>query len=243
MLPTLLSIIQPIFNLVKGNTKTRIVLLKNNTIVLLESAQENYKDRIESFKNLSQDNLVSPNIHFYRNFNTFLFVNPLQDDVGLLYIVDKKEPINLQLFKERAFENFKKDCENSEVIVDSAIHNLTDYQPVMYLFVNNDLKMGKGKACGQCGHAVGLLVEELMGSPDQAFVDWKESTMKKVVLKVESEQALIKLRDDAVRSSLKNSLIKDAGLTEIPAGSITALAIGPDEESKIDKITKNLNAL
>lgn len=229
MKPTLLSIIQPIFELVKGDTKTRVVLLKNNTLVLLSHDQENYKDKLESFKILPTDQMVSPNIHFYRNFNTFLFVNPAFDDVGLLYIVDKKELNNITAFKEAALQNFEKDFLENQVVFDSAIHNFQDYQPVMYLFVNNDLKMG-GKACGQVGHAVGILVEELCHLPDQCFVDWKESTMKKVVLKATEKQLedLVKGKDET--ASFNNSTcvqVRDAGLTQIAANSLTVVGFRP----------------
>ena len=47
----------------------------------------------------------------------------------------------------------------------------------------------------------------------------------------------------ADKSKLVNALIKDAGLTEIPPGTITCLAIGPDEDKKIDKITGKLKIL
>src|SRR4030065_2934665 len=113
------------------------------------------------------------------------------------------------------------------------------------IIVRIDLGMSKGKLCAQSAHASLDAALKVMKQDEifklSTFKDWLKEGAKKVVLKVESEQALIKLRDEAVRASLKNSLIKDAGLTEIPAGSVTALAIGPDEESKIDKITKNLN--
>src|SRR3989338_6015177 len=119
------------------------------------------------------------------------------------------------------------------------------YKQVIVLRV--DLGMSKGKLVAQGAHAsleAALKAkkhDEIMH--DNSFNQWVREGMKKVVLKVESEAALLRLRDLCVRAGIKNALIKDAGLTEIPAGSITAFGIGPDEESKINKITKDLNAL
>ena len=42
---------------------------------------------------------------------------------------------------------------------------------------------------------------------------------------------------------IPNAMIRDAGLTQVKKGEITALAIGPEEEEKIDKITRNLKLL
>jgi PTH2 family peptidyl-tRNA hydrolase len=39
------------------------------------------------------------------------------------------------------------------------------------------------------------------------------------------------------------SLIIDAGMTEIPAGSVTALGIGPAKRDIMDKITADLKLL
>ena len=47
----------------------------------------------------------------------------------------------------------------------------------------------------------------------------------------------------ADKEKLVNALIKDAGKTQVESGTITCLAIGPDEEKKIDKITGNLKIL
>ncbi len=115
------------------------------------------------------------------------------------------------------------------------------------IIVRVDLGMSKGKLAAQSAHASLDAALKVMQQDKvfktNMFEGWRKEGAKKVVLRVESEQALIKLRDEAVRAALKNSLIKDAGMTELPSGTITAVGIGPDEEKKIDKITENLNAL
>ncbi len=115
------------------------------------------------------------------------------------------------------------------------------------IIVRADLGMSKGKLAAQAAHASLDAAIKAM-QRDKVFKEglfdaWRKEGAKKVVLKVESEEALRKLRDRATQANLVNALVKDAGLTEVPAGTVTALAIGPDEERKIDLITKNLNAL
>ncbi len=115
------------------------------------------------------------------------------------------------------------------------------------IVVRVDLGMSKGKLCAQSAHAsldaaLKVMQQDKIFKTD-VFSSWRKSGAKKIVLKVESEQALIKLRDETVKAGLKNSLIKDAGMTELPPGTITALGIGPDKEERIDKVTKNLNTL
>ena len=63
--------------------------------------------------------------------------------------------------------------------------NESDY--VMYLFVNEDLKMGKGKIASQVGHCVQHMVEEILRSyyenkkiPDcyERYMRWKIGAKK-----------------------------------------------------------------
>ncbi len=122
---------------------------------------------------------------------------------------------------------------------------MTKYKQAIILRV--DVGMSKGKLAAQAAHAsLDAALKAMQRDKvfkEGIFESWRKEGAKKVVLKVESEEALRKLRDKATQANLINALIKDAGLTEIPAGTITALAIGPDEEKKIDKVTKDLNAL
>lgn len=44
-------------------------------------------------------------------------------------------------------------------------------------------------------------------------------------------------------NKIPNYLVVDAGRTQIPSSSVTVLALGPDEDEKIDKITGDLKLL
>ncbi|MFB6088330.1 MAG: peptidyl-tRNA hydrolase, partial [Candidatus Aenigmatarchaeota archaeon] len=66
---------------------------------------------------------------------------------------------------------------------------------------------------------------------------------EKVILRAEGEEDIIMMMEEARKLNLPHYMVKDRGLTEVPSGSITALGIGPDKDSKIDNITGNLPLL
>jgi PTH2 family peptidyl-tRNA hydrolase len=66
---------------------------------------------------------------------------------------------------------------------------------------------------------------------------------RKIAVKVKNEKELLKFKEYAVDLGLPNSLIVDKGLTEIPAGTITCLGIGPAPSEKIDRLTGELKLL
>lgn len=105
------------------------------------------------------------------------------------------------------------------------------------ILIRNDLKMPKGKMSVQTAHAS---VEAVLRSNKDKVDSWREEGMKKIVLKVNSEKELFDYKKLAEREKLVTALIKDAGLTEFKEPTITCLAIGPDDEEKINKIIKNL---
>ena len=132
MKPRLLPIIKPIYDLVAKtdipNVMSRLILLKNNTLVLLNE-NETCKEKLEQFNNTEHSNMINPNLHFYKSFDTFLFVNPVLQDVGLLYIVEKEE-VNMDSIKKLALQNFQKDLLEQEVIFDSSTDDFDLYQPI-----------------------------------------------------------------------------------------------------------------
>lgn len=108
------------------------------------------------------------------------------------------------------------------------------------IIVRDDLKLTRGKLAAQVAHAAVTASEY---ASEQARREWKHSGQKKVVLRVPRLQDLFELKELAREANLPTALITDAGLTEVPPGTITALGIGPAPEEQIDKITKNLKLL
>ena len=47
----------------------------------------------------------------------------------------------------------------------------------------------------------------------------------------------------ADQNGISSSLVQDAGMTEIPPGTITALGLGPAKTEDLDKITGTLTLL
>ena len=108
------------------------------------------------------------------------------------------------------------------------------------IVVRTDLKMGKGKLAAQVAHAS---VAAFLKAGFFAKRKWLRQGMKKIVLKVSSEKELLEIYRKAKKLKLPCELIRDAGLTQVEPGTITALGIGPAEDEKIDKITGNLKLL
>lgn len=110
------------------------------------------------------------------------------------------------------------------------------------IVIRTDLGMGKGKLAGQCAHAaVEALEKTLQKNP--GWVDgWRLQGTPKVVLKIGSEKELLELFE-LVKKLFPTALIRDAGRTQIDAGSITCIGIGPVPESEINRFTKHLKLL
>ncbi len=113
----------------------------------------------------------------------------------------------------------------------------------MAIVVRDDLKLSKGKLSAQVAHAAVSCAIKSENNKNKYFSEWFSEGQKKVVLKIDDLDSLIKVFNEAKSVGLTTELIKDAGLTEIPPGTITVLGIGPAPEDEIDKIVGNLKLL
>jgi PTH2 family peptidyl-tRNA hydrolase len=104
------------------------------------------------------------------------------------------------------------------------------------IVVRKDLGMGAGKVAVQAGHAA---IIAYRASPDKADV-WFNEGQKKIVLKVPDEQALLNIEQKALVYKVKVNRVIDFGLTQIAPNTLTCIAIGMDEDDKINEITKGL---
>lgn len=108
------------------------------------------------------------------------------------------------------------------------------------ILVRQDLKLPKGKLASQAAHAS---VDAVLKSNKRLVKEWRSTGMKKIILKVKDLEELLKYEKNAKKADLVTAIITDAGLTTIEPGTTTCVAIGPDAEEKIDKVTGDLKIL
>jgi len=130
------------------------------------------------------------------------------------------------------------------------------------ILIRKDLNMRRGKEIAQGSHAsMQFLVEQILSQISEHHLrnnssdntvpitlnlssrqtQWLSHGMAKVCLRVESEEQLLTLHQQAMAAGLQSFLITDSGRTEFKGKpTITACAIGPDYVSAVDAVTGSL---
>lgn len=141
--------------------------------------------------------------------------------------------------QQLSFRNQNPD--NPGAYEDDEIEEEDEYK--MVIVVRRDLKMKTGKIAAQVGHGVlGAYKRAMLESPFKVE-HWEENGQPKIVLKVQTQEELEAVRDKADTMGVISCCIRDAGRTQIPRGSMTVCAIGPDKSSLISEITGKLKLL
>jgi len=113
----------------------------------------------------------------------------------------------------------------------------------LVIAVRKDLGLSPGKMAVQVAHAAVSCALSSKKDNTKWFKQWYAEGQRKVVVKVQDLQELYELKADAEALRLNTALISDAGLTEVPPGTITCLGIGPGMDSSVDKVTGHLTLL
>jgi peptidyl-tRNA hydrolase, PTH2 family len=110
---------------------------------------------------------------------------------------------------------------------------MDDY--IMYILVNDDLKMSKGKIGAQIGHVVEMITNKIYKTNylqdydknyKKKYQKYLNSGSKKIILKsTQKEMEIMMNYPDSI-------YIIDAGKTQVPVGSMTVMGFYPDDKNK-----------
>ncbi|KAM3498431.1 hypothetical protein MY10362_008246 [Beauveria mimosiformis] len=126
---------------------------------------------------------------------------------------------------------------------------LTNEECKLVLVVRTDLGMTKGKIAAQCSHATLACYKALADNPDpdsterKMLARWEKYGQAKIAVQVKSQDDMLQLCRKARGMGLTAEVVKDAGRTQIEAGSMTVLGVGPAPRSLIDEVTGHLKLL
>jgi len=112
----------------------------------------------------------------------------------------------------------------------------------MVFLVRGDLRMGKGKTAAQVAHAAVELYKKALREQPEALEEWERGGAKKVVLRVGSESELLEYFR-RYSGDFCAVIVRDAGHTQVPPGSVTVAGFGPDDEKKLDRAFGHLKLL
>ena len=113
-------------------------------------------------------------------------------------------------------------------------------EPSMVLIARHDLKMSAGKLADQCSHAAVSCTLNARKSHARLVERWMNAGGRKICLRVDDLAAIQRLAGQAQVAGLVTYLVKDAGHTEVPPGTITVLGIGPGPRRAIDALVSDL---
>ena len=104
----------------------------------------------------------------------------------------------------------------------------------------------KGKIAAQCSHATLACYKTLLKSSmsvQESLRRWERQGQAKIAVQINSEDELSELQARAMSLGLCAQVVRDAGRTQIAAGSATVLGIGPGPKSVVDQVTGSLKLL
>lgn len=110
----------------------------------------------------------------------------------------------------------------------------------MWLAVRRDLPLSRGKRDAQVGHAFGRLYLNALGHDPEKFQQYLADNEPKITVRVDSEAELLRVAEECRKLEIPCELIRDAGRSEIAAGTVTVCAFGPDRRENLSSFLRRL---
>ena len=101
---------------------------------------------------------------------------------------------------------------------------------VVYIVINNDVNMGKGKIVAQACHVIAEMTAKLISNKPGLWLAYiRDGTHPKICLKATSIQM------EELKNKYQGNVfyVHDAGRTQVPSGTLTALAFPPMLRSEV----------
>ena len=97
----------------------------------------------------------------------------------------------------------------------------------IYVLINSTLKMTNGKIISQVSHGISDVTEYLLLNDQSLYKQYKSYGQPKIILKC--PETLLK----TIYDKYKCFAVFDAGLTQVPTGSLTCLVFQPMIKSQV----------
>ena len=105
------------------------------------------------------------------------------------------------------------------------------------LVSRKDLKLSRVKLAAQCSHAAVECALKASRECPKQLESWRENGARKIVVEAPNLDTLKRLFGDAQADDIVCYMVRDAGHTEIPAGTVTVVGLGPGSRDSIDALT------
>lgn len=118
--------------------------------------------------------------------------------------------------------------------------NTSPFDYKLVIAVRHDIELSPGKLAAQAAHAAVMASLDAKAKTAKWFASWIKEGQKKVIVKVMDLAEIKELEMHAKRLKLVTAIVEDAGMTELPPGTVTCLGIGPGPNNIVDQVTGHL---